>query len=74
MFVERDTPMPKSFTITIAQTPEQLLAAQNHTDWLIRQERGGNRNGRPGGVGGFHGSHNTRKGRSRRACRGKVRY
>lgn len=66
--------MPKSFTIKIAQTPEQLLAAQNHTDWLIRQEQGGNRNGRRGNFGGFHGSCKTKKGRSRDACRGKVNF
>lgn len=62
----------KPQTITIEQTQEDALAAQRHTDWLIRQEQGRNRNGR-GAIGHrVHGVNKTRKGRSRDACRRKV--
>lgn len=65
--------MSKSMTITISQTAEEALAAQRHTDWQIRQEQGRNRNGR-GYVGHrVHGRKKTKKGRSRNACRGRVR-
>ena len=61
-------------TITIVPNQKGLLDNQKHTDWLIDQEQGINRNGRQGGVGGYCGTKNTKKGRSRNACRGKVRY
>ena len=60
-------------TITISQTPEEALAAQRHTDWQIAQEQGRNRNGRPYLGHRVHGASKTKKGRSRDACRGKVR-
>lgn len=63
----------KSQTITIAPTPEEALAAQRHTDWQIAQEQGRNRNGRSYLGHRVHGRDKTRKGRSRNACRGKVR-
>lgn len=59
--------------LVIAPTNEELLAQQRHTDWLIAHEQGRTRNGRPYIAGGPQGSKKTKKGRSRRACRGKVR-
>jgi hypothetical protein len=60
--------------LVISHTAEELLAAQRHTDWEIAQAQGRNRNGRGYLVGGPQGSNRTKKGRSRRACRGKVSY
>jgi hypothetical protein len=64
--------MATKITITIAPTPEEALAAQRHTDWLIRQEQGRNRNGRDAIGHRVHGAGKTKKGQNRRACRGKV--
>lgn len=61
-------------TLTIAHTPEQLLAVNRHADWEIRQANGTNRNGR-GYIGHrVHGVSKTRKGLNRNACRGQVAY
>lgn len=60
--------------LVIAHTPEELLAAQRHTDWEIAQEQGRNRNGRAYLGHRVHGSRKTKKGRSRDACRGRVSY
>jgi hypothetical protein len=60
-------------TITIAQTPEEALAAQRHTDWEVAHEQGRTRNGRAYLGHRVHGTSKTKKGRSRHACRGKVR-
>ena len=60
--------------LTIALTPEQLLAQDRHTDWVLAQERGATRNGRSYIAGGAHGSDRTKAGRSRKACRGRVDY
>lgn len=59
--------------LVISQTPEEALAAQRHTDWLIAQEQGRTRFGRAYLGHRVHGSRKTKKGRSRDACRGKVR-
>ena len=59
--------------LTIAPTNEESLAAQRHTDWEIAQEQGRTRNGRAYLSGGPQGSKRTKQGRSRRACRGRVR-
>lgn len=61
-------------TLVITQTPEETLAAARHTDWQIAQEQGRTRNGRAYLAGGPQGSKRTKKGRSRRACRGRVAY
>ena len=58
--------------ITIEQNQGDLLAAQRHTDWQIRQEQGRNRNGRDAVGHRVHGVSKTRKGLNRNACRGKV--
>lgn len=60
--------------MVIAPTPEEALAAQRHTDWQIAHEQGRTRNGRAYLAGGPQGSARTKKGRSRRACRGKVSH
>ena len=62
-------------TLTLAPTNEELLAQDRHTDWLIRQEEGGNLYGRRArGGAGFQGSQRTKKGRSKNACRGRVSH
>ena len=59
--------------LTIAPSVEDLLAHQRHTDWLIAQEQGRNRNGRAYLRGGPQGSAKTKRARLKRACRRKVR-
>jgi len=59
--------------LTIAPTNEEALAAQRHTDWEIAHDAGRTRNGRAYIAGGPQGSKRTKQGRSRSACRGKVR-
>jgi hypothetical protein len=59
--------------LTIAHSAAELLAQDRHTDWVIAQERGATRNGRSYIVGGAHGSDRTKAGRSKSACRGRVR-
>lgn len=61
-------------TLTITHSNQDLLAQQRHTDWQVAQEQGRNRNGRAYLGHRVHGSKKTKKGRSRSACRGKVRY
>ena len=60
--------------LTIAPTAAELLAQDSHTDWQIKYERGAHRNGRPYLAGGFQGSQRTKKGRSKKACRGRVSF
>lgn len=59
--------------LKIAPTAQELIAQQRHIDWLIAQEQGRNRNGRDYLGHRVHGRSKTKKGRSRNACRGKVR-
>jgi hypothetical protein len=59
--------------LVIAPTPEETLAAARHTDWQIAHEAGRTRNGRAYLGHRVHGAGKTKKGRSRKACRGKVR-
>ena len=60
--------------LTIAQTADELLAQDRHTAWEVAQEQGRNRNGRAYLRHRVHGASTTKQGRSKRACRGKVRY
>jgi hypothetical protein len=65
----------KTKPMVIAPTHGETLAADAHTVWQIAQEQGRNRNGRDylsGPAVGGHGQ--TKKGRSRKACRGRVSY
>lgn len=64
---------PAHSPLTIAPTPDELLAQQRHTDWEIAHEQGRTRNGRAYLGHRVHGSSKTKKGRSRDACRGRVR-
>jgi hypothetical protein len=58
--------------MTINQSNENLLAAERHVDWKIKQEQGRNRNGR---AYLQHTVTTDRKKKSERnACRNKVDY
>jgi hypothetical protein len=60
--------------LVIAQSAEDLLAQDRHTDWEVAQEQGRNRNGRAYLGHRVHGVAKTKQGRAARACRGKVAY
>ena len=58
--------------LSLEFTTSELLAQDRHTDWALAQEDGRLRNGRAYLAHRVHGVNKTKKGRSRRACRGKV--
>ena len=64
----------KNKAMVIAPTAEEALALDRHTDWVLAQEQGRNRNGRPYLGHRVHGVSKTKQGRNRAACRGKVQY
>ena len=64
----------KKETLTIAHTADELLALDRHAAWEAAHEQGRTRNGRAYLGHRVHGTKKTKQGRSKRACRGKVRY
>jgi len=64
----------KNKKLRIAHTAAELLAQDRHTDWQIAHEAGKTRFGRAYLGHRVQGAGKTKAAKSRKACRGKVRY
>jgi hypothetical protein len=64
----------KAQTLTIAQSADELLAQDRHTDWVVAHAQGRTRNGRAYLGHRVHGTSKTKQGQSKTACRGRVDY